>query len=370
MLKFQYQGFRSSPRLNAGALDAEFETFQARLPLGGGFQEQNPFQHRTSANFAPSFTPQQQLPGWASDFQRLDLDEARSFPIPTSQFRHEAPIHRSTTGGWHQEFLQQQNLVSVQEPTLLQRYGNMGRNYQQYHMQSTNASNGLYTPQSALSSVSKQKQPENILGSEFDEAAFEKAFDVARMEVIESETRRKSEVATSKDGVMSDQHTKTSRAELPFQLTENISANPEEILQELKATNQYIGKEQKRLQELYNLHVLPFEQGKVEFAEHENITDEASMEERKDLENDMEGDELARTAGQLLDNLKDEQSEKFQQSSFLALMRQLRDKEVRIEGDQIVDVSNSSSPPVIKHNHAGSADFITCKVMQCRVPNG
>ena len=238
-------------------------------------------------------------------------------------------------------------------------------------MQSTNASNGLYTPQSALSSVSKQKQPENVLGSEFDEAAFEKAFDLARMEVIESENRGKGEVATSKDDVISSQHIKTSGAELPFQVSGNTSADSKEVLQKLTATNEYVGREQERLQELYNLPVLPSEQGKMEFAEYENIVDEASMDERKDLENDMEADEeLARTAGQLLDSLKDEQSEKFQQSNFLALMRQLRDKEVRIEGDQIVDVSNSSSSPVIKHNHVGSADFITCKVMQCRVPNG
>ena len=54
-----------------------------------------------------------------------------------------------------------------------------------------------------------------------------------------------------------------------------------------------------------------------------------------------ESDELARTAGKLLDTLKEEQSSKFQNSAFLGLMRQLRDREVRIEGDQVVSVSTN-----------------------------
>jgi hypothetical protein len=45
---------------------------------------------------------------------------------------------------------------------------------------------------------------------------------------------------------------------------------------------------------------------------------------------------LAITAGQLLDRVRDNQSEKFQNSQFLKLMRQLRDREVVVEGDKIV----------------------------------
>ena len=54
-----------------------------------------------------------------------------------------------------------------------------------------------------------------------------------------------------------------------------------------------------------------------------------------------ESDELSRTAGVLLDTLKDERNSKFQNSAFLGLMRQLRDKEIRIEGDQMVSVSTT-----------------------------
>ena len=52
-----------------------------------------------------------------------------------------------------------------------------------------------------------------------------------------------------------------------------------------------------------------------------------------------EADELARTAGTLLENLQHDHSQKFKQSSFLSLMRQLRDHQVRVEGDQLVEVS-------------------------------
>ena len=50
-------------------------------------------------------------------------------------------------------------------------------------------------------------------------------------------------------------------------------------------------------------------------------------------------DELAKTAGQLLDSVSHDQSQKFKESNFLALMRRIRDREVRVEGDQFRDVS-------------------------------
>lgn len=60
--------------------------------------------------------------------------------------------------------------------------------------------------------------------------------------------------------------------------------------------------------------------------------------EVKDKEHD--SDELARTAAHLLDSLRGNQSQKFQDSTFLALMRRLRDREVKVEGDKMVEVSS------------------------------
>lgn len=48
-------------------------------------------------------------------------------------------------------------------------------------------------------------------------------------------------------------------------------------------------------------------------------------------------DDLANTAAELLDRVSDNTSRKFQESTFLALMRQLRDGEVKVDGDKMVD---------------------------------
>jgi hypothetical protein len=47
---------------------------------------------------------------------------------------------------------------------------------------------------------------------------------------------------------------------------------------------------------------------------------------------------MAATAGKLLERVADNTSEKFQNSQFLGLMRKLRDREVRVEEDKIVEV--------------------------------
>jgi hypothetical protein len=52
-------------------------------------------------------------------------------------------------------------------------------------------------------------------------------------------------------------------------------------------------------------------------------------------------DDLARTAGQLLDSVKSDTSTKFQNSNFLALMRRLRDHEVVVEGDKMVETNRN-----------------------------
>jgi hypothetical protein len=47
-----------------------------------------------------------------------------------------------------------------------------------------------------------------------------------------------------------------------------------------------------------------------------------------------DADELARTAGQLLTSVEHDTSDKFQNSQFLALMRKIRDGEVKVQGEE------------------------------------
>lgn len=70
----------------------------------------------------------------------------------------------------------------------------------------------------------------------------------------------------------------------------------------------------------------------------DRIIDEVRKKKQQQVGENNE-DELARTAGELLDNIKHEHSQKFKDSNFLSLMRQIRDREVRIEGDKVVEVS-------------------------------
>ena len=72
--------------------------------------------------------------------------------------------------------------------------------------------------------------------------------------------------------------------------------------------------------------------------ESDQIINEAHGKEHQQFGVNNE-DELARTAGELLDTVKHEHSAKFRESKFLSFMGQLRDRKVRIEGDKVVDVS-------------------------------
>ena len=74
----------------------------------------------------------------------------------------------------------------------------------------------------------------------------------------------------------------------------------------------------------------------------DRILDE-SREQGDEYNDADDADELARTAGSLLENVKGDTSKKFQESNFLSLMRQLRDREVTVDGDKIVDVSHFTS---------------------------
>ena len=56
-----------------------------------------------------------------------------------------------------------------------------------------------------------------------------------------------------------------------------------------------------------------------------------------------DADELARTAGQLLTSVQHDTSDKFQNSQFLALMRKIRDGEVRVESEEFKETYGSDT---------------------------
>jgi hypothetical protein len=81
--------------------------------------------------------------------------------------------------------------------------------------------------------------------------------------------------------------------------------------------------------------------------DHISLVDvEEGVAQRQHVE---DADELARTAGRLLDSVKDNQSQKFQESTFLSLMRRIRDREVTVEGDKMVEVGGTPSTTAVDH---------------------
>ena len=194
-----------------------------------------------------------------------------------------------------------------------------------------------------LSPIAQQKQPEGQLEDAFDEAAFEEAFETARTEVSQTDAQ------SHRDTLVTER-----------QQVESLGI--EEDLKKWWASDPLLkprdGIDSHDLSEQLLQSIIAHQRVSLDQSDSENFADsyptrelkigsdailEEALRHQEEHDPSREADELARTAGQLLDNLKDEHSQKFQNSSFLALMRQLRDKEVRVEGDQMVDVSGASS---------------------------
>ncbi|KAL8781878.1 MAG: hypothetical protein Q9194_000071 [Teloschistes cf. exilis] len=272
------ESFRT-PNPNAGILDGEFEAFKAGYPIASEpFYPEQAWQNQHTFPSQPNFT-QQNTPEWASDFQNLNINAARATPLQAAQFRREAPLQRHAPTQWHQEFTQQN--------------GAQGVNYHQPRF--VGSSFGSATAASSLNPYGHQygaqvgRELEFQHTSSFDDAAFDKAFDAAAFEIKNQGT--------------SVQRKETFSRPQP----EEPSNLPQEIAD--------------------------YRVGSDRIPDNGERHQEQSSESR-------DADELAMTAGQLLENVKHDQSTKFQQSNFLLLMRQLRDREVKVEGDKIVDAAN------------------------------
>ncbi|KAK2760970.1 hypothetical protein FQN54_002212 [Arachnomyces sp. PD_36] len=257
------QAFRSQ-NPNAGALDTEFAAFEAGVVAPPIPDIQTPLFNHASPH-APDLS-HAASPGWASDFQKLQLsDPAHS--VPGLQFQAGDP-HQANLGGWQSEFMHQQRLPSPQQPMLQPQTLQGNYRFGLANSELTHRASPLSGTPQGLNQATK---PEEV----FDESAFEAAFDQARAEIELQET-----------------HTAETQAQTNMQ-DEEIKIGSDTIPQAEKSDT---------------------------------------------LNSNDNSDELARTAGQLLDSVSHDQSQKFKDSNFLALMRRIRDREVRVEGDEFRDV--------------------------------
>ncbi|KAJ5150577.1 uncharacterized protein N7500_010766 [Penicillium coprophilum] len=276
------QGFRSQ-NPQEGILDQEFAAFEGNLAGSALPNLQHPANFGTHLNHAAVHHPAAHgagNAGWAADFQNLQIS-GPSYPAAQLQRPNVAPA--TAHDGWHTEFMTQQQ-------------GPMSQ------AQQTPRMHGAYQPSFApgyqMYGSMNQMQPGQAMQTEqqnhthqFDESAFEAAFDQARADL------------------------ELQGADLAQQDTQkNIHETSEPDVSE------QVSQEQIRL----GSDLIPQSDSK-----HDPQT------------RSRDADELARTAGQLLDSVRNEQSQKFQQSNFLALMRRIRDREVEVEGDDFREVSTN-----------------------------
>jgi len=152
---------------------------------------------------------------------------------------------------------------------------------------------GASTPQSELS-IAQQKQPEEA----FNEEAFARAFE----EAAQAEMEPVQETAPQ-ENVETDQVILLDESAEVLMASDDLEMTSDELL-----SQERIGAD--------------------------TIHDPFSQNQERPEHNDPE--ELVRTAAKLLDSVQHEQSSKFQNSQFLSLMRQFRDREMTVEGDQVV----------------------------------
>ncbi|KXG52317.1 uncharacterized protein PGRI_086010 [Penicillium griseofulvum] len=276
------QGFRSQ-NPQEGILDPEFAAFEGNLAGPALPNLQHPANFGAPLHHAAVHHPAAPVAGnagWAADFQNLQIS-GPSHPVAQLQRPNIAPA--TTHGGWHTEFMTQQRGPMSQAQQTPQMHGayrpSFAPGYQMY-----GSSMNQIQPGQAI-----QTEQQNHT-QQFDESAFEAAFDQARAD-MELQGADLAQQDTQK-------HTQeTSEVEIPQPVTQ----------------------EQIRL----GSDLIP-------------QSDKQDPETRS-----RDADELARTAGQLLDSVRNEQSQKFQQSNFLALMRRIRDREVEVEGDDFREVSTN-----------------------------
>ncbi|ODM22176.1 hypothetical protein SI65_03022 [Aspergillus cristatus] len=277
----QSQGFRSQ-NTNEGSLDPEFAAFESDLagPSAPQLHHAGPFAAPGPYHPMPGHM---ETPNWASDFQRLQIS-GPSHPI------HQQPgPSMASQQGWQNEFMAQQRPHQPQQQQApgLQHHQPYGYGFQLSSAQNyslSSAQMNTFQPQETVES----QQPQ---ANAFDESAFEAAFEQAKATMELEET-----------------NTAQTHAEIVNESAQFDSTVQPETHEEIRIGSDTI----------------------------------APKEDAQGRPND--ADELARTAGQLLNSVSHETNEKFQQSNFLALMRRIRDREVQIEGDEFRETAQSLHP--------------------------
>ncbi|KAL5000610.1 hypothetical protein BDV10DRAFT_192664 [Aspergillus recurvatus] len=279
------QGFRAK-NPSEGILDPEFAAFESNSPMGAplpNVQDDGHFMAPTPHMPMPHTT---EVPNWAADFQNLHIS-GLSQPINHQLGPSAAPMSAISQQGWHSEFLRQQQ----HGPTLQQNQA-LGQRFQPSFAPNYAVNN------SPIAAYAPGPETVQSLGAEaFDESAFEAAFEQAKADMASQFEESVVETNVTEPSTNNKDH------------TEQVPAQP---------------------------------------IVHETIrigSDTIPQVNRDDPQAAVhDADELARTAGHLLNSVSHETNQKFRESNFLALMRRIRDREVQLEGDEFRETAQSLHP--------------------------
>ncbi|BFZ63232.1 hypothetical protein YB2330_004352 [Saitoella coloradoensis] len=232
------------------------------------------------------------MDGWANDFQRLRVSQPRASVISREASGKGKGVMGGGGGGWGAEFLAQRRQTAPPQPTsqtyVPQRTGMSyaGVGGQLYHEPTMN----------------QQEQVKH-------DQALDQAFAEAEKHAFESISVKQDTAEIQKW----DQQG----------LVEMYRDKMDEVLREKGAGADPLEVYHHTESDMLNT-----------FAPEPELETAAELQTDKPVNHN---DALAATAGSLLESLKDETDEKFQQSSFMQLMRKLRDGEVHVEGDKMVE---------------------------------
>ncbi|PYI10373.1 peroxin-20 [Aspergillus sclerotiicarbonarius CBS 121057] len=265
---------------NEGVLDPEFAAFESNLAGAPLPSIQHASPFATPAPRFPVSSPAEASSSWATDFQKMHIS-GPSHPLHQISGPSVAPMSAMSQQGWQNEFAKQQQ----QQQSPVQQH--------QPHVQGFQSSFAPHYPMhgAAFSSVQETTANQQPSAEAFDESAFEAAFEQAQTDMMLQE------------------------AETTQIHAEDIGEETDRVFAENTEENIKIGSD-----------TIP-----------QTDKDDAQAQVN-------DADELARTAGQLLDSVKHDQSQKFRESNFLALMRRIRDREVHIKGDEFRETPQPLHP--------------------------
>jgi hypothetical protein len=251
---------------------------------------------------------------WAADFQSLHISNQ---PIPSYQFRAEAPLVKSS--GWQDEFAVHQSnggSAAAQGKQAIQLPSQNQYTTANWRGGQYNFNDGYMEiapmPYSYGQQQQLQEQQQSQMQAEpmYDEAGFADAFEQASQqaqEMVEEGSemdtllQREGSDLLHKDAIPIDSEFES---ELPSLMS---VPNPTQIR---------IGSD-----------AIPYREQKTRTPDQDS----------------RDADELARTAGELLTSVQHDTSDKFQNSQFLALMRKIRDGEVKVQGEEFKETYGSDN---------------------------